>query len=840
MQKSSRWTRSLWVTALAGFALALTIPVSSAVTDEENLGAPPEQVADSGQSGELPERQSEADAKDLVTLNLLNINDFHGRIDGRLSADDSQLTESSTVNFAWQVETLRQQHGAENTLFLSAGDNVGASLFPSAMEGDEPTIDLLNTLGLDATATGNHELDEGWDDLNGRLVDLFDAPVLGANVYWAGTNSRALPAYVTLQAAGLRVAVIGAVTQETPTLVNPALISELSFGDPVEAVNQTVDELLGKPEFERPDIIVAEYHEGARAGTGSTIEEQMARSAVFRAIVEETSPRVDAIFTGHSHQEYAWAGPIPGAEDDFRPIVQTGSYGKNVGQVELRVDRNSGEVDSWSAQLVAVPAADALNQVPSLSEMKQDPTVAKAYDIVLAAMQKAKAEGDVQVATLTAPITTAFTDGTYPDGYFTPSVSALRDNRAEASSLGTLVSDMFVRALSHLPGAPDIGINNPGGMRADLYPGAGGKITVAEARAVTPFNNELSIVYLTGEQIVTLLEQQWQRTANGEVPSPEYLQLGLSSNVDYTFTEIPDPIIEGATLGVIHSVNINGEPLDPQQKYGLGMVAFLAAGGDNFHVLKEGEVLQTGLLDWEAWLNFLREESPLTPNFARAGVQVEGLYAGDRLAAGQNVSVTFSGMNVPSVGAPQNTEVSAWLGTEPVATNIKFEGDRVTINFTVPSAAVGEVSFRALFPNSGTVVQYPVLVEPKPIFAPSITVDPGTVTAGQPVLITGKGWPPNVAVQVSLGELLVGETASEEGLLSAGLTVPEDFAPGNHTVTASSGEYKASATLKVTAASVTPDPDGDLAKTGASVTWFALAALAAAGGGYTLLRKAAR
>ena len=109
-------------------------------------------------------------ANDDVTLNLLNINDFHGRID------------ANTVGFAATIEKLRDQGGEDNTLLGSAGDNIGASLFSSSSDGDLPTIDVLNALGLQSSV-GNHEFDKGYADLTGRVADATDWDYLGANVF---------------------------------------------------------------------------------------------------------------------------------------------------------------------------------------------------------------------------------------------------------------------------------------------------------------------------------------------------------------------------------------------------------------------------------------------------------------------------------------------------------------------------------------------------------------------------------------------------------------------------------------------------------------------------------
>ena len=91
------------------------------------------------------------------------------------------------------------------------------------------------------------------------------------------------------------------------------------------------------------------------------------------------------------------------------------------------------------------------------------------------------------------------------------------------------------------PAGADIGVTNPGGLRTDLlYAGTGGTntdgvITYAEANSVLPFANTLATVTLSGASFKKVLEQQWQRNADGTVPSRAYLQLGLSKNVHYTF-----------------------------------------------------------------------------------------------------------------------------------------------------------------------------------------------------------------------------------------------------------------------------------------------------------------
>lgn len=150
----------------------------------------------------------------LTTVNLLNVNDFHGRI-------DADGTGKSGKAFACTVVTTRAELGEDSTALLSAGDNIGASPFTSASQEDNPTIAFLNALGLRASAVGNHEFDRGFSDLTGRVDQAADFELLGANVYERGTTTPALSEYEIVEVGGIKVGVVGAVTQQTPTLVSP-------------------------------------------------------------------------------------------------------------------------------------------------------------------------------------------------------------------------------------------------------------------------------------------------------------------------------------------------------------------------------------------------------------------------------------------------------------------------------------------------------------------------------------------------------------------------------------------------------------------------------------------
>ena len=630
-------------------------------------------------------------SNETVALNLLNINDFHGRID------------ANTVKFAGTVEQLRAEGGEHNSLFLGAGDLIGASLFASASASDQPTIDVLNALDLRASAVGNHEFDAGFADLTDRVIAggaNARWAYLGANVYAKGTTDPVLDEYALFDVDGVTVGVIGTVTQETPTLVSPAGVASLDFGNPVEAVNRVAAQLSdGVAGNGEADVLIAEYHEGAASvSPTTTLEQALAAGGVFARIVTETSAQVDAIFTGHTHQEYAWNAPVPGVAGVTRPIVQTGNYGENVGQVMLTVDQGSGDVRTHTERTVdRSKAADA-------ELVAAYPRVAEVKTIVDAALAAAAVVGNQPIGSLAADVTTAFAGGAHtgPGGTY---VGGTRDNRAAESALGNLVANSLRDTLADPSrGGAQIGVTNPGGLRAELLYAPDGVITFAEANAVLPFVNNLWTTTLTGAQFRVLLEQQWQRDAAGNVPSRGYLQLGLSDNVSYTFDAA---LAEGSR---ITSITVDGAPIDPAGSYRIGTFSFLAQGGDNFRAFPTGtDTRDSGLIDRDAWITYLGAKSPVSPSFARRSVAVAGLPA--EAETGSQLTLAVSTLDLTSLGSPANTGLTAtWEGSAAAPVVFGVTAGAASVVVAVPDDVVGDATLVLTAAPSGTTVRLPITV----------------------------------------------------------------------------------------------------------------------------------
>ena len=213
-----------------------------------------------------------------IDVQLLAINDFHGNLEPPAGSSARVLTEAGNVEnnggveyLATKIKQLRALN--PNTLTVSAGDNIGASPLLSGYFHDEPTIEALNALGLDISAVGNHEFDEGSAELlrmqnggchptdgcqDGDGFGGANFQYLSANVFYAGTNRTVFPAYTVRKFGGAKIAFIGLTLEGTPTIVTPSGVAGLEFRDEAETINALV------PTLKKQSInaIVVLLHEG--------------------------------------------------------------------------------------------------------------------------------------------------------------------------------------------------------------------------------------------------------------------------------------------------------------------------------------------------------------------------------------------------------------------------------------------------------------------------------------------------------------------------------------------------------------------------------------------------
>lgn len=536
-------------------------------------------------------------------VSLFTYNDFHGRL------------RNASALFT-PVERARSVQGEANVALISSGDDIGGSTFESMADNDNPTLKVMSAVGLNVQTVGNHEFDKGWADLAGRVnTSLNGIEQLGANVYAKGTRQVASPlkAYRTFKVGDLNVAVIGAVTGDLSSVVSPAGITGLTIGDPVEAVNETVAQL--PPET---DLVIASIHEGAPDGN-STGDEQAEASPNFHKMWTGIDSRVHVVLNGHTHQRYSWTN----AKGQL--FTQAGSYGTVINELRAGVT-SAGTLCGVSNTAIEIDPGVADDSLPRIQRIS---------GIVSAAVARADEIGTTVIGKATAAIST-------PTGN--------SDVRDVESPMSNLVAQMFHEVLGN--GDPYfIGVQNPGGTRDSFD---SGDITYKEAALTLPFANTLLTTRLTGTQFKTVLEQQWQRNARGEIPSRPFLRLGLSSNVSYTYDE-SRPVGDRIT-----SIFIGGVPLDPDRLYSLGSTSFLIAGGDNFRELAKGaNTRDTGRVDLEAWTSWVKDKQTLSPSYAKRGLS---LIAAPTELNRNGETVTFS-FDLPSGAVKAREGVDFLLGT---------------------------------------------------------------------------------------------------------------------------------------------------------------------------------
>jgi len=560
--------------------------------------------------------------KPPITLSLIALNDFHGNIlppAGSVLAPDpgSATPVRVTVGGAAYLSTLVQrlkQRNPHRTLVVAAGDMIGASQLTSGMFHDEPTIEVLNQIGLDVTSVGNHEFDKGRAELlrmqrggcfprqadgNAGVVGLDTCmhqgrfrgarfAYLAANVQDIQTGTTLLPAYRIHTVAGVKIGFIGLTLKDTPTVVTPAGVAGLRFDDEVRTVNRLVPVLRARG----VTVFVVLIHQGGQTQARTVLDKSCPGfSGDILDLSDRMDPAIDLIVSGHTHQEYVCFRP------DGKLITQTGSYGRLVTQIDLTVSGTTHKVIAKDAnnQLVVndVGIKDAQGQtVPApqaYPPLPKDPAIeriVRRYGDLTASIT------DVVVGRLSEPLDRKLSPG-------------------GESTLGAMVADAFLAGSSDTSygNAPaQIAFTNRGGLRSDLTSSLA--VTFGQLFNVMPFNNNLVSLDLTGRQLLRLLEQQWEspQPAGGRIMS-------VSQGFRYTW-DAAQP--EGAAPGtgqrvVPESMQLNGVPIAMDQTYRITVNNFMASGGDNYTVLTQGTQVQAGDMDLSVVKLYLRLKGLVTP-----------------------------------------------------------------------------------------------------------------------------------------------------------------------------------------------------------------------------------
>jgi 5'-nucleotidase len=560
-------------------------------------------------------------------VQLLAINDLHGHLapntPGTIQVGCCNPVFSGGVQTGWtqrtvptggvaylatHIKALRATNA--NTITVGAGDLIGASPLVSGLFHDEPAIEALNSIGLDVSGVGNHEFDEGVDELRrmrygNQLGGDGCHPVdgcqdgtpfggsifeyLAANVFFAGTNTTILPPYEVHKVGNAKVAFIGLTFEGTPTVVTPSAVAGLEFRPEVQTVNALVDRLRNEQGVK---AFVVLLHQGGTQrppspppASGTPVGDEYTdvnkcvnfNGPEMEQIAAGIDPSVSVIVSAHTHQPYvcAMSGKL---------VTSAASFGRLVTDIDLTIDNQSK----------AVTQAVATNRIVT-QDVAQDAEVKAIVD---------------RYTALAAPLANRVI------GKITADIRSARDtpsgqNAAGEQPMGDVIADAMLEATSPTDfGGAVAAFMNSGGVRAGLLYNqiSGGEqlgeVTYGEAFTVQPFGNTLVVKTCSGQQIYDVLNQQFNN------PSPGSNRIMLpSANVHYQWTTVGGPhVVDG-------SVSLDGgaTPIDKAASYRVTVNNFMADGGDNYTVFRACTEPLGGDIDLDAFARYLGAHSPVSP-----------------------------------------------------------------------------------------------------------------------------------------------------------------------------------------------------------------------------------
>jgi len=540
-----------------------------------------------------------------VTLSLLALNDFHGNImppAAPVLAPDAanpagtRVSAGGAAYLSTLVRSLKKIN-PERTLVVAAGDMVGASQLSSGLFHDEPTVEVLNQLGLDVASVGNHEFDRGSKELQrlqqggcfppsadgsagvvGRDTCMNQGQFTGAKFRYLAANVRVTATGKTLFAPydirivdGVKVGFVGLTLRDTPSMVVPSGVAGLEFEDEVATINGLVPVL----QSQGATVIVVLIHQGGQT-MARTVQDKTCPgfSGDILPIADRLDPAVDVVVSGHTHQEYVCTRP------SGLLITQSGFYGRLLTKIDLLVDRATGKVLAKVANNLVVvndqgvkdPSGNPVTLPAHLAALAPDPEVGalvRRYGDLSATIS------DAVIGRIAAPLDR-------------------QPNVAGESTLGSMIADAYLVGASRTEDGSipaQIAFTNPGGIRSDLSSTL--SVSFGQLFNVLPFNNTLVSMDLTGQQIVRLLEQQWERTSSRGVV------LSVSNGFSYTWdAAAPAGASRGQGRRVVPgSLMLHGEPVLVDKHYRVVTNNFLADGGDSFTVFQQGKNRTTGDVD---------------------------------------------------------------------------------------------------------------------------------------------------------------------------------------------------------------------------------------------------
>lgn len=495
-----------------------------------------------------------------LKLTVLHTNDHHGRFWPNADGEYGLAARKTLID---RIRTEVAAAGG-HVLLLDGGD-VNTGVPESDLQDAEPDFKGMNLLGYDAIAVGNHEFDKPLAVLE-KQRQWAKFPLLAANIY-RGTQ-RLFEPYRIFERGGYRIAVVGLTTEDTKKMVLPENVAGIDFRKPADEAAKLVPDLRGKA-----DMVIAATHMGhyadGRSGVNAPGDVEMARAVKGLDLIVGGHSQNPVCMTGENKRNDAYVPGQPCAPDRQNGawIVQAHEWGKYVGRADFVIA--GGKVELVKYQLLPVNLKQRQADNTKKVYTEQIPEDAAVREFL-------KPFQDNGAARLTLPVG--------------ETVGVFDGERNRVRSQPTNLGVMIARSMQERTGA-DLAIMNAGGVRDSL---PDGKITYRDVLKVQPFANQISLVRLSGAELLKYLEAVAKMTpGSGAFPQTVGVQM----------------VIEG---GALREAKVNGQPIDARREYRLAINNFTAGGGDGYPKLSDhpGHV-NTGFNDADVMRAFIAARSPI-------------------------------------------------------------------------------------------------------------------------------------------------------------------------------------------------------------------------------------
>lgn len=469
-----------------------------------------------------PEKGTDATATEPVVI--LHTNDVHGAIDGYA-----------------KVAALAQQYEADGAyvLILDAGDYSQGDPAVSLSQG-ATAVELMNLVGYDAAALGNHEFDYGFEVLK-KNMESAQFPVLAANVKYNGELAFDDAAVFTTP-GGTKIGVFGLDTPETATKAHPGKIQGVTFAGGEELYQIAQDMATMLREDEGCNYVICIGHLG--------IDDETAATANRSIDLLEKVTDIDVFIDGHSHSTEEEIAEKTNADRKVGETIltSTGTKLENIGVVTIKDSAITTECVPTEGIEVPADSAVAARAAAILAEVEAE------YGTVFA-------------------VTEVTLNGEKDPG-----------NRTEETNLGDLITDAMVWGAAREGTTVDAAVTNGGGIRATI---AAGDITKKDVNTVLPFGNTLSIIQITGSELLEVLEASTFCTpeALGGFPQVSGIEFTVNTAAAYDQgEEYPGTTyFAPKTINRVTITSVGGKDFDPSATYTIATNDFLASGGDTYY-----------------------------------------------------------------------------------------------------------------------------------------------------------------------------------------------------------------------------------------------------------------